>query len=84
MLQSHSIRIPNHFVPCVASCAINQVDTVLKRSLPNRMKTVSLSEYFEVSTNIQAKLVKQPLATTLFSKKQVHSPGNAIVANIQF
>ena len=82
MPQSHSLWIPNHFVPCVSSSAVSHVGRVLKRSLPNPMKIVPLSKHPKESvTNSQAKAVKQPLVTTLFSKKQLCSPDNTTVAD---
>ena len=81
MPQSHSLWIPI-ILCCVSSSAVSHVGRVLKRSLPNPMKIVPLSKHLKGSvTNIQANAVKQPLVTTLFSKKQLCSPDNTIVAD---
>ena len=67
---------------CVSSSAVSHVSRVLKRLLPNPMKIVPLSKHPKESvTNIQAKAVKQPIVTTLFSKKQLCSSDNTIVAD---
>ena len=39
------IRIPNHSLSCVAMHVVHQVGRVMKRSLPNSMKIVSLPKY---------------------------------------